>query len=162
MTVLTNNSSMDNLAIIKQCSAVCFIDYPILQTLTLCQAIEESNLLHHCSRLALVYSNLFGMKPGSIIPRGTSTVNDGIVNLNTHECDKYGCEEIEQPFLSNASIEDSFKQHEELFRQLNRYSNLFKAQSLDEAARMVQADGYATDPNYADNLIRIYNQYVKV
>ena len=159
MTQLTNNAK-DNLDIVRQACKSCFVDYPILQTLTLCQAIEESNLLGTPSKLALRYNNLFGMKPGSIVPKGTNI--NGVVLMNTHECDKYGCQEVDQEFLYNDDIEDSFKQHEELFTNLSRYKNLFGAQSLEEAARMVQSDGYATNPDYAENLIRIYNQYVKV
>lgn len=162
---LTTNVK-ENLEIVKKAAKECFKNYPILQELTLVQAILEGGLLRSPpSQLALLYCNLFGMKPGSIIKAGTSEdplyARHGIIMLPTKECDKYHCWKESQPFLWNSNIEDSFAQHELLFTKLSRYKNLFTAKSFEEAARMVQADGYATSPTYTDDLIRVYKTYVR-
>lgn len=152
MTKLTLDQAA-NRKLIIYLSKQCFKDFPVLQQLTAVQAIEEGGLeLETPSGLALNYCNLFGMKPGSVIKTGTM----GLINLRTTECDKYDCKPVQSPFLYNKQIEDSLAQHELLFRTLPRYRNLFTAKTLQQAAHLVQQDGYATDPNYADNLIATY------
>lgn len=157
MTKLTKDSKT-NLEIAKKASMLCFQQYPVLQQLTLAQAILESGLRNSPpSSLALVHCNLFGMKPGRLIARGT----DGIVYLPTKECDKYHCWTEKQPFLANNNIEDSFDQHEKLFRNLSRYSALLRVTTFAEAAKVVKDCGYATDPKYPAKLIEIYKQFIE-
>lgn len=158
MTQLTNDSTQ-NIDICKQAILACFVNYPILQQLTLCQAILEAGLQRSPpSQLAIKYNNLFGMKPGSIVPLGTST--PGYVILMTTEYVNGNAERVPSRFLANKDIEDSFKQHEKLLLSLSRYSNLKTAQTFKDAARMIREDGYATDPSYTNLLEEIYNKYL--
>lgn len=150
-----------NLRIVRQAVKTSFDDYPVLRDLSLAQAILEAGLLlPRPSRLALEFSNLFGMKPGRIIPKGTQKPL-GIVQMKTTEHVKGKDIVVMQPFLANNDIEDSFKQHEMLFRGLSRYQTLFTAKTFEEAAQAVREAGYATDLAYTKKLISIYTKYIK-
>ncbi len=154
MSRLTAQSKL-NLNIVKEAVKECFKGNKVLQDLTLAQAILEGGLYNTPpSGLALNHCNLFGMKPGKLIPTGTN----GIVYLMTTECNKDKCWKESQPFLSNLNIEDSFKQHELLFTSLERYKPLLNAQTFQDAAKIVRLCGYATDPSYTQKLIDIHNK----
>jgi flagellum-specific peptidoglycan hydrolase FlgJ len=159
MKLTLNNK--ENIEIVKKAAKYCFTDYPVLQELSIVQAILESGLLlPRPSKLALEYCNLFGMKPGKIFSRGTLDP-DGIVKMMTTECDKYSCYKIPQPFLANTDIEHSFGQHEQLFRRLPRYKPLFECKTFAQAAQTVRQCGYATDPDYSIKLVNIYHKHVR-
>lgn len=158
MSNLSDNNQL-NIEIVRKASKECFKDYPILQQLTFCQAILEGGLQldRHPSKLALEFNNLFGMKPGKIIITGTA--NPGLVWLPTRECDKYSCWTEKQPFLSNKDIEDSFKQHEQLFSQLQRYKPLFDCKAFEDIQYVILQCGYATDLDYPEELDVINAKY---
>ncbi|MBA1393217.1 cell wall hydrolase, partial [Lactobacillus sp. XV13L] len=54
-----------------------------------------------------------------------------------------------------ASVED----HGSFFTDNSRYHNLLGLKDYRQVARLVQQDGYATDPNYANTIISIIEQY---
>ena len=45
------------------------------------------------------------------------------------------------------------------YRDWRTYKGVNNAPRRDAAAKMLQNEGYATDPNYANKLIRLMNQY---
>ena len=155
-----------NIELVISASRNCYPDHPVLADLTAAQAILESRLAGRPSRLAVEFNNLFGIKG-----EGTGKIIDGKLKskvlLPTKEYSPaHGYEEVDQGFAVNASIEDSILQHKELFENgtrdnPDRYRNLFTAKTFNEAAHMVQEDGYATDASYANKLLTIYNMYVR-
>lgn len=48
------------------------------------------------------------------------------------------------------------------YRDYKQYKGCNRAANRDEAARWLQRDGYATDPGYADKLIKLMNQHAPV
>lgn len=48
---------------------------------------------------------------------------------------------------------------ERWYEDWNDYKGVNNAGSAEEAARMLQSEGYATDPNYATKLIKVMSQY---
>lgn len=151
MIILTSDPK-SNIDLIKQASRQSFVDYPVLADLTAAQAILESNLTGTPSQLAKQYNNLFGIK-------GEGTA--GSVQMITHEFYNGSMHEVSQAFAVNNTLEDSFDQHRKLFEDLQRYQNLFNARDFNEAAQMIYKDGYATDLHYSQELIDIYNEYLK-
>ncbi len=161
MTKLTEDSKT-NIRLCREASKKCFPNHPLLQELSLCQAILESGLQNNIpSKLASEYCNLFGMKPGSVARVGT--LGNGIVTFYTTEYNSITGkkEKLQQDFLANEKIEDSFKQHEQLLSNLSRYKNLFSAATFDKVARLIREDGYATDPSYTSLLMDIHRKYCR-
>lgn len=58
-------------------------------------------------------------------------------------------------FRKYASADASFADHADFLKKWPRYKKVFETKDPREAARAVAAAGYATDPNYANALIRI-------
>lgn len=154
MTLLSNDAN-ENIELMKK---LC-LDGTIFGELTFCQAVLEGGLRNSPpSELALKYCNLFGMKPGFI---RTGTATPGVVELPTNEyVHNVGMVKVNQPFLSNLSVEDSVAQHKHLLTGLSLYDNLFNAKTFNEAAETLLADGYATDIAYSKNLIQIHDHYL--
>lgn len=155
-----------NISRIIEASRATNTDNPIVADLSAAQAILESGLHGKPSQLAMKYNNLFGIKG-----TGTGKVIDGKmknrVNLPTKEYSQaHGWEEVDQFFAVNASLEDSFKQHRELFERgtrdnPKRYLPVLKAKTFEEAAQAVRKAGYATDPAYPGKLIAVYKKYIE-
>lgn len=64
-----------------------------------------------------------------------------------------------QPFRAYDSYTDSFTDYANLLSGSERYSQVLEARSAEDAARKVQAAGYATDPSYASKLISIMGYF---
>lgn len=159
MTQLSKLSAAENIKLVKDIARKLYpnSDQKLLADLTVTQAILEGGLRKAPpSSLALKYCNLFGQKPG-YIKKGTA----GIVYLMTKEFVKGKEISIQQPFLANKNIEDSFEQHMKLLTELPRYQNLKQAENFEDIARRIQVSGYATDPKYSKLLIEIYEEYIK-
>lgn len=62
-------------------------------------------------------------------------------------------------FRTYATGADSFRDHGHFLRVNSRYAPAFQTKSADDFARAIARAGYATDPNYANALIRLMNQY---
>ncbi len=159
---IMSNLSVDNqlnIKLIQKLATQTYQGNKVLADLTTAQAILESNLLGRVpSQLAFKYNNLFGIKG-----RGTK----GSVTLTTTEYVKSkGKISVPQAFAWNETVEDSIKQRRDLFQngtrdKPNRYFKVLSAQTFEEAAHAVKEAGYATDENYAKQLIDIYNKYLK-
>ena len=119
------------------------IKHRIPAAITMAQGLLESSAGQ--SELAVKANNHFGIKCASDWVGRTYTHDDETKN----EC-----------FRQYASAADSYEDHS-LFLQRKRYESLFALPLADYKgwAHGLKACGYATDPKYADKLIRIIEQY---
>lgn len=151
MTRLTTDSKT-NIELVKKIALEQYPDNQNLAMLTAAQAILESRLNGVPSQLALEDNNLFGIK-------GSGT--DGSQEFWTHEEVDGKMIEVRQNFAVNKSVEDSFAQHRRVLG-LPRYENLTqKGLSFQSLAYRIRQDGYATDSSYTQELIDVYNKYLK-
>ena len=95
--------------------------------------------------------NLFGVKAG----RGWSGTAR---TVGTHEYAKGKRIQTKAAFRDYPSVKDSIRDHG-LLLSGKRYAGVRAAKNYREAARALQNAGYATDPQYADKLIRIIETY---
>lgn len=95
--------------------------------------------------------NLFGIKAGSSWKGKKKLVTtQEVINGERITIDDW--------FRDYDSYEESIKDHFQFLRDNSRYANIFdpKQNTSDEAYfRLLQKDGYATDPNYADSLMNM-------
>lgn len=119
------------------------IKHRIPAAITMAQGLLESSAGQ--SELAVKANNHFGIKCASDWVGRTYTHDDETKN----EC-----------FRQYASAADSYEDHS-LFLQRKRYEGLFALPLADYKgwAHGLKACGYATDPKYADKLIRIIELY---
>lgn len=92
--------------------------------------------------------NLFGIK-ASKSWKGKTT------DIMTTEYIDGKMVKLKQPFRAYDSYAESVTDYARLLSKNPRYEAVVNASSAEEAARQVQAAGYATDPKYADKLISI-------
>ena len=118
-------------------------EYRIPASITLAQGLLESNAGR--STLATQANNHFGIKVGS------SWTGPYIIKSDDRPDDK---------FRKYKSARESFIDHSK-FLQQKRYQGLYQLSKTDYKgwARGLKAAGYATNPNYADALIRIIEMY---
>ena len=95
--------------------------------------------------------NLFGIKAGS-------GWDGKVVNVLTTEYENGTARKLVQPFRAYGSYEESFADYARLIGDSPRYESVLRARDEIEAARRIQAAGYATDPAYADKLIAVMGQ----
>ena len=117
--------------------------YRIPASITLAQGLLESNAGR--SRLATQANNHFGIKVG-----GTWT-GPYVVQSDDRPNDR---------FRKYKSARESYIDHSK-FLQQRRYQSLYNLRPTDYKgwARGLKAAGYATNPNYADALIRVIEMY---
>ena len=108
-------------------------------SITMAQAIIESNAGE--SMIAVKGKNHFGIKCGSNWSGKTIYKDDD----KRHDC-----------FRSYSDVLDSYEDHSQFLKR-DRYASLFKIPVRDYKAwaRELKRLGYATDPNYANKLIKI-------
>ncbi len=92
--------------------------------------------------------NLFGIK-------ATGGWAGKVVDVLTTEFIDGRPVKMQQPFRAYASYEQALQDYANLITRSPRYREVTNAQDAYDAARKIQAAGYATDPNYADKLIRV-------
>ncbi|MBE0489171.1 MAG: flagellar assembly peptidoglycan hydrolase FlgJ [Halomonas sp.] len=92
--------------------------------------------------------NLFGIKAGSRWQGPTTEVV-------THEYLNGQRTRVTDTFRVYGSFEASFTDYARLISDNPRYAGVVTAGSAEQAARALQAGGYATDPAYADKLIAV-------
>ena len=114
--------------------------YGIPASIKMAQALFESD--NGNSRLARLGNNHFGIKCKKDWTGETITHTDDAPD----EC-----------FRKYATVEESYRDHSEFLDKSPRYQNLFKLDPTDYKgwAEGLQKDGYATNPNYAAQLIKI-------
>jgi len=95
--------------------------------------------------------NVFGIKAGS-------DWKGKVANVTTTEYVDGAPQKMMQPFRAYDSYEDAFADYAKLIGDSPRYAAVAQARDEFEAARRIQQAGYATDPAYADKLIRIMGQ----
>lgn len=122
--------------------------YGVLPSVTVAQAIIESGWGR--SGLATQTHNLFGIK---------GSYNGNSVTMRTREV--YGGRSvyINDSFRAYANNSQSVEDHGDFLYVNSRYRNLLGDTNYVSVARKLQADGYATDPNYANALIRMVQTY---
>jgi flagellum-specific peptidoglycan hydrolase FlgJ len=148
---LTNNPK-NNIKLLKDLISKEYVN-PIMQDVCLTQAVHESGLLNHPSKLASQYNNLFGIK-------GKGLTNKTIL-LPTWEMVNGKVVRIKAPFAFNDNLSDSIKQHKALMNR-PRYSRVKEAKTLDSAFKALYDCGYATDVGYASKLMAVYNQIQRI
>ena len=94
--------------------------------------------------------NLFGIKAG----RGWS--GEVVETLTTEYVNGVAKKAVEK-FKAYGSYAEAFQDWAKLLVNNPRYSGVVRAGDAAAAARELQKAGYATDPNYADKLLRIIN-----
>ena len=128
--------------------------YGVLPSVSTAQAILESEYGH--SELAANYYNLFGVKTDANDPQG--------INFTTAEFADGEWIEIVDRFKVYDSWEDSMIQHAELIYfgtswNEGQYSQVLAQKNFKQQAKGLQSSGYATDPDYANKLIEIINEW---
>lgn len=123
--------------------------YNILPSLTIAQAILESGW--GTTQLAIKGKNLFGIKAfsdwkGKRITMETSEWYNGVKQV------------IKADFRAYDSYDDSIMDHNKLL-STSRYEPVRKCKDYKSACEAVYKCGYATDPDYAQKLIRLIEQY---
>ncbi|MCF8002783.1 MAG: flagellar assembly peptidoglycan hydrolase FlgJ [Chromatiaceae bacterium] len=96
--------------------------------------------------------NLFGIKAGSHWQGPTAAVT-------THEYYNGQRTRIKDQFRVYDSYEAAFTDYGRLISRSPRYAAVGTAPTAEQAARALQAGGYATDPAYADKLIKIMGHF---
>lgn len=126
--------------------------YKVKASITMAQAILESNW--GTSGLATQYHNLFGIKG-----EGPDSKE-----LTTKEYTNGKWVVIRGRFKVYDSWSASIKDHTQLMMngtqyKKDNYQNVVDANTYEEAAKALQKDNYATDPDYADKLINVIRTY---
>lgn len=123
--------------------------YGIPASLKIAQTILETGW--GTSELAVKGKNYFGIKAH----RGPGTA--GVIWINTSEYVSGKWTTISAAFRAYNNIVESFDDSSRFIKESDRYTRCFETKDPKEFARRLQAAGYATDPAYADKLIRIMN-----
>jgi len=91
--------------------------------------------------------NYFGLKGGGGTVATTKEYYDGWKTIKAR-------------FMDFPSIEACVKYLvDRWYKDWNGYAGVNNAPNREESARMLQSEGYATDPDYANKLIKLMNQY---
>ncbi|HRQ05037.1 MAG TPA: flagellar assembly peptidoglycan hydrolase FlgJ [Nitrosomonas halophila] len=92
--------------------------------------------------------NLFGVKAGK-------NWQGSVVETVTTEYIDGRPQKIKEAFRAYTSYEEAFRDYANLLQTQPRYAGVLKSRSATAFAWGLQQAGYATDPNYADKLIKI-------
>ncbi|QYN56191.1 glycoside hydrolase family 73 protein [Lactobacillus panisapium] len=128
-------------------------EFELLPSITIAQACLESD--YGQSSLSQKYNNLFGVK-------GTNPNTSAV--LTTKEYVKGKWIVVKARFQIYDSYEASIRSHARLFQKgttwnKQQYKHVLTAKDYRKQAHALVQDGYATDPNYADKLIKLIEQY---
>jgi flagellar protein FlgJ len=129
--------------------------YGVPASVVIAQAVLETGW--GTSDLSRSGRNYFGMTCG---PAGVGPIATGCRNGSDRVCNRTGCRAAVQSFRMYRSMHDSFADHGRLLSSDPRYRKAYAARGKPKTfvKRMATA-GYATDPRYADRLIRIMTKY---
>lgn len=123
----------------------------ILPSLTIAQAILESGW--GTSALTKKANALFGIK-------ATGNWKGRVYSCRTKECyDGVNFTAETAVFRAYESWAESIADHSAFLCGLKRYAAVVGEKDYRQACRAVHAAGYATDPQYADKLIRLIESY---
>ena len=126
-------------------------DYGVRPSVLVAQAALESNWGK--SELSQQSNNYFGIK-------GKSSGEQ----YATKEFTQEKWQNVQASFRTYDSVSDSVNDYARLIKNgtswnTDLYSNVINAEHYKDAAFALQEAGYATDPKYAEKLIRIIEQY---
>jgi tellurite resistance protein len=135
-----------------------FKEFGVPASVTIAQAILES--AWGTSHLGSA-NNYFGIKAqrsGGRVTFGSIAI--GFVESRTNESVSGNTVTVTAVFRKYASMADSFRDHGKFLRENSRYKPCFEFKHRpNEFARALQRAGYATDPHYADSLIRLMSDH---
>lgn len=137
---------MDFIDSIKDAAILAQKQFGICASLTIAQAILESGWGKYAPG-----NNLFGIK-------WTNECGYRSQMLATKEFINGKWQTIKASFRAYNSIADSLYDHAKFIMQNSRYGNLIGIKDYSTACRLIQQDGYATDPDYAEQLIKIIKE----
>lgn len=120
--------------------------YGILASLTIAQAILESGWGQH-----VIANNLFGIKANGY--------TGPCVTVNTKEFVNGQYVNTTSSFRSYPTLAASVEDHGSFLASNPRYSNILHFVDYQKVCELIQQDGYATDPTYANQLIGLIKQY---
>ncbi|MEK3882067.1 glucosaminidase domain-containing protein [Paenibacillus sp. PL2-23] len=123
---------------------------PIFPSVRIAQSILETGGVIHA------WNNLGGIKVGTGV-RNAYWQGQAVVKGTWEYVDNRAVE-TQSAFRAYRSIYHFYKD-QELFLGTSRYHRVRAAKTPESQAQMFQASGYATDPAYADKLIRLIRQY---
>lgn len=128
--------------------------YGVLASVAMAQAMIESNFGQ--SQLAAEYYNLFGVKTDAGDPNG--------VDFETQEFVSEEWITITDRFKVYANWEESLTKHAELIYygtswNANFYQAVLDGKTYQEQAKGLQSAGYATDPDYANKIIAVIEEW---
>lgn len=124
--------------------------YGILPSVTIAQAILESGWGE--SGLTKASNNLFGIKAGN-------GWYGYVVKYPTKEYVNGQYIDVTADFRAYTSMDASVEDHGAFLAGLRRYGNIIGVNDYKTVCQLLQQDGYATAPNYADSLIALIEQY---
>lgn len=129
-------------------------EYGILASVSLAQAMLESDFGR--SQLASVHKNLYGVKTSADDPQSAL--------YPTLEFYEEEWVEINDYFKVYPSWQASMKEHAQLMVHgtswnPNQYQTVLAAQDFYTQAQALQSSGYATDPDYAQKLINMIEDW---
>ncbi|WP_289761021.1 glycoside hydrolase family 73 protein [Lactobacillus intestinalis] len=127
--------------------------YDLLPSITIAQACLESN--YGQSALSQKYNNLFGVK-------GTNPNTSAVLTTKEYENGKWV--EVKARFQIYDSYEASIRAHARLFQNgttwnPKQYKHVLAAKDYKTQAKALVQDNYATDPNYAEKLTNLIEQF---
>lgn len=122
--------------------------YGVLPSTVAAQAILESGW--GGSRLSTLANNLFGIK---------GNYNGASISMPTQEYINGRWITINDNFRRYPSRNASVEDHGRFLNDNSRYHNLLWQTDYRKVTRLLQNDGYATAPTYAESLNRIIEQY---
>ncbi|MBA1434701.1 N-acetylmuramidase [Lactobacillus bombi] len=127
--------------------------YGGLPSITIAQAILESDWGQ--SQLASKYHNLFGVKSDD--PQNSQV-------LKTQEYENGSWTTISASFRVYPNFEESIRDHAALLANgttwnKQQYQHVLASTNYLDAANNLQRDGYATDPDYTQKIIKIIQKY---
>lgn len=127
--------------------------YDLLPSITIAQACLESN--YGQSDLSQKYNNLFGVK-------GTNPNTSAVMTTKEYVKDKWVT--VKARFQIYDSYEASIRAHARLLQNgttwnHDQYKHVLAAKDYKTQAKALVTDGYATDPDYADKVINLIEQF---
>lgn len=127
--------------------------YDLLPSITIAQACLESD--YGRSDLSQKYNNLFGVK-------GSNPNTSAVMTTKEYIKDKWAT--VKARFQIYDSYEASIRAHARLFQNgtswnQNQYKHVLASKDYKTQAKALVTDGYATDPDYADKLIDLIEQF---
>lgn len=129
--------------------------YGVPASVVIAQAVHETGWGK--SDLARSARNYFGMTCGAA---GGGPIAAGCRNGPDRVCDRTGCRATVHSFRVYRSMDDSFADHGRFLSTDPRYRKAYAARGKPKTfVKRVAKAGYATDPRYAERIVRIMTKY---